>query len=183
MRLDPKGPVERSERADLLARMVKECVGALGLSCRPVSSLYTGPMAKAYQGVVFTEQDAHLTQNEMSDRVLECVSKAVVTFQRDLARRGADASIGYSSTACTDLSQQVGWDASMPRYAVWLKWYGPMPTFWPHPIDASHFAKPKDSDLPTDAEFKQKYGEAPEKMMKRSQEAQRKEAKRRAKAK
>ena len=168
--MKPKDDIRYSpeKRAQRLVQMARECIAALDMSAKPIGVFFDCDMqATARWPVVFFDRDLERSVSKLSNLVLEKMTATLRQAQRDLTRRDAQPAFGFGVAGVRDLSEVPGWQAGMERWMVVVTWCGPKPMYWPHAVTLETAAMPKDEDLPSDYDFAIKYGERPEKMMRR----------------
>ena len=158
-----------------LCRLVDEALVALGFGFKPVaySELYESTHIDF--PVPFYERDALDSVNHLSEVVLQTLTMQLRSVRKYLMDRYADIETGLQVVGAFDMAGRSDWDESMPRWGVAVRWQGPKPDFWPHPISAKDMAPPKDSEIVSDHDFKEKYGEDPTVLYKRSRDKRTKE--------
>ena len=150
-----------------LCRLVDEALVALGFGFKPVpySELYE--TTEADFPVPFWERDVLDNVNHLSEVVLQTLTMQLRAGRKYLIDRSADIEAGLQVVGAFDMANRAAWNESMPRWGVAVRWKGPKPPHWPHPITDAHFKPPSDSEIPSDKEFREKYGEDPEDAYKR----------------
>lgn len=74
--------------------------------------------------------------DEAKRHVEERVRVGLNDLIHGLQERGADPTFGVRMMGSSDLKADLGagWNRNLGRYAVWIKWLGPVPATWPHKI-------------------------------------------------
>lgn len=159
----------RDSKLVRLAEKVADVLASAGYAPQPMPVLYTGEFVRAPFPVLFKAGVMDLDDNALSsvayNRTMESLRYAV----RELDKRSADVSLGFrvAETGCLDLSLEPGWTPDQDRYVVFFEWNGPKPTWWPYAVKPEDTAPVKDEDVLSDYDWKVKYGESPEEMLRR----------------
>lgn len=154
-------------RVKRLCRLVDEALVALGFGFKPIHLTEFRETTSADFPVPFYDHDVHGSTNDLSDVVLQTLTMQLRYVRKYLMDRGADIEAGLSVVGAFDMAGRPGWSVTMPRWGVAVRWKGPKPDFWPHPVTAKDFLAPKDSEQMSDHEFKVTYGEDPTVLYKR----------------
>jgi hypothetical protein len=129
------------ERCQEINEWVESCLDGLKMLAKPPSAMLSVPMVEYRQAVLFEARDVERSdRSELQDSVLGAVKAALKQGIGGLLSRDADPSWGWFVFGTRDLSAATNvdrlgvrlYDPSMPKYACWIVWRGPMPPTWPH---------------------------------------------------
>lgn len=129
------------ERCQEINAWVESCLDGLRQLADPPSSLFMGQMGEYRQAVLFEARDVERSdRSELQDKVLGAVMKALREGIGGLRSRDADPKWGWCVYGTRDLSAATNvdrlgkplYEPSMPKYACWIVWHGPVPPTWPN---------------------------------------------------